>query len=99
MRYKINVAIKALADIEESVAWYNEQLPGLGKRFKASVKAQINDLRDEALLYPEKYNAVHCRKIKSFPFLIHYIVKNNVVNVVAVFHTSRDPKEWLDRKL
>jgi len=94
MPYKIQVAVRAIADIHDAADWYDEQLPGLGTRYKMAVKSQINDLRNDALLYPVKYDDMHYRKIKSFPYLVHYKIKQNVVHVIAVIHTSRNPDIW-----
>lgn len=97
MQYKIRVAIRALADIRDAAEWYDEQLPGLGSRYKIAVKTQINNLRNDALLYTVKYDNVHYRKIKSFPYLIHYRIQKNIVHVIAVIHTSRNPDIWPDK--
>lgn len=94
MPYKIQIAVRALADIRDAENWYNEQLSGLGGRYRIAVKNQINDLRNDALLYPVKYDDVHYRKIKSFPYLLHYRIKQNVVHIIAVIHTSRNPDVW-----
>lgn len=94
MPYKIRIAVRALADIRDAENWYNEQLSGLGYRYRTAVKNQINDLRNDALLYPVKYDDVHYRKIKSFPYLLHYRIKQNVVHIIAVIHTSRSPDIW-----
>jgi len=94
MPYKIRITVRALADISDAADWYDEQLDGLGARYKIAVKNPINDLRNDALLYPLKYDDVHYRKIKSFPYLIHYRIKSNVVHVIAVIHTSRNPDIW-----
>ncbi|MFP9113104.1 type II toxin-antitoxin system RelE/ParE family toxin [Flavobacterium sp. RHBU_3] len=99
MPYKIQISVRAVADIREAENWYNEQLSGLGTRYKIAVKSQINDLRDDALLYPVKYDDVHYRKIKGFPYLLHYRIKQNVVDIIAVIHTSRNPDIWHEKDI
>jgi hypothetical protein len=38
--------------------------------------------------------------LKKFPFGIHfkYDEKKNLIEIYSVFHTSRDPEIWKDRK-
>jgi plasmid stabilization system protein ParE len=98
--YKIRVEPDALQDIQESTDWYNEQVKGLGSRFQKQVKTQINPLKKNPLGYAVRYAKVRCMLKKKFPFLVHFIIDEElkVVEVFAVYHTSRDPKIWLERK-
>jgi mRNA-degrading endonuclease RelE of RelBE toxin-antitoxin system len=98
--YKIRVEPDALQDIQESTDWYNEQVKGLGSRFQKQVKTQINSLKKNPLGYAVRYAKVRCMLIKKFPFLVHFIIDEElkVVEVFAVYHTSRDSKIWLERK-
>jgi toxin ParE1/3/4 len=36
--------------------------------------------------------------VDQFPYSIIYRVERNRVVVIAVFHTSRDPAGWMDRR-
>ncbi len=96
MSYKINIDFDALNDIQDAADWYELQLKGLGIRYKNQVKKQINSLKKNPHLYAIKYNEIRCRKIEKFPFLIHYKVNDQLklVEIFAVFHTSRNPEIW-----
>ncbi len=96
---KILIDIDALSDIESSIKWYEEQSTGLGLRFGKQVRSQINSLKVNPEVYSIRYLNVRCMLIKKFPFLVHFIITENVtVNVFAVFHTSRNPMIWASRK-
>ena len=97
MSFKIKIDFDAFQDIEEAAEWYELQSKGLGTRYKNQVKKQINALKQNPYLFSIKYNNIHCRKIEKFPFLIHYQIEEEqqIINVFAVFHTSRNPKIWL----
>lgn len=92
--YKIKIHKNALQDIQEATNWYNKQLPGLGKRFQNQVKKQINSFKTTAEHHSIRYSDVRCSLVKNFPFLIHYVLNKNEVEVFAVIHTSRNPKIW-----
>jgi hypothetical protein len=98
--YQVLIDPSALIDIQKATDWYNEQLPGLGSRFKSQVVAQINLLAKSHKLYILRYKKVRCMLIRKFPYLVHFTVDANrgVIEVFAVFHTSRSPKIWLKRK-
>ncbi|MDR6968954.1 plasmid stabilization system protein ParE [Flavobacterium arsenatis] len=96
MSFKLKIDIDAFQDIEEAAEWYELQSKGLGLRYKSQVKKQINSLKKNPYLFSIKYNNIRCRRIDKFPFLIHYLIDEEfqLINVFAVFHTSRNPEIW-----
>ena len=94
--YEVKIDIDAFLDIQEAADWYNYKVEKLGDRFKRKVKLQINGLKNNPETYRIRYNNVRCVLIKKFPFLIHFKIdkKNRIVEVIAVIHTSRNPKIW-----
>ncbi len=97
--YKIRVESEALQDIQEATDWYNKQLHGLGSRFQKQVKAQINALKKNPLGYGIRYANVRCVMVNKFPFLVHFTIDEaqKLVEVFAIYHTSRNPEIWLQR--
>jgi plasmid stabilization system protein ParE len=97
--YKVRISPDALLDIQEATNWYNEQVPKLGTRFQDDTKNQINKLKNNALKHSIRYADVRCALIKKFPFLIHFVVDedNQLVEIFAILHTSRNPKIWEKR--
>lgn len=95
-RYKISIDTDALNDIQNATDWYNEQSSGLGTRFQKQVKSQINFLKSNPFAFTTRYNDVRCMLIKKFSFLVHFTIdeKQLVVEVFAVYHTSRNPEIW-----
>ena len=98
--FKIKIDEEAVTDIQEATKWYNEQVPGLGLRFKKQVKKQINSLKTNPKSYGKRYSDVRCVLINKFPFLIHFKINEtkNTVEIFAILHTSRNPKIWEERK-
>jgi hypothetical protein len=99
VRYRIKIYHEALQDINQGTDWYNEQLSGLGNRFKKQVISQINKLSTTAQLYTIRYDDVRCMVIKKYPFLVHFTLDNDrkMITIFAVFHTSRNPQIWYER--
>jgi mRNA-degrading endonuclease RelE of RelBE toxin-antitoxin system len=96
LHFYLKIDVDALNDIQETFEWYEIQLKGLGIRYKAQVKKQINSLKKDPYLFNVKYNEIRCRKIEKFPFLIHYLINENTntITVFAILNTSRSPKIW-----
>lgn len=99
-KYKIQIEPEALKDIQEVTDWYNEQLRGLGSRFQKQVIVQISSLKSNPSRYAIRYAEVRCMVIKKFPLMVHFTTDENqkLVEVFAIFHTSRNPKIWEARK-
>jgi len=87
-------------DIQDAVDWYNSQKPGLGGKFFTSVKRNYILLKKDPFCIAIKYDEIRCLPVSKFPYLIHYSIKKDSKNVVvfAVYHTSRSPKIWENRK-
>jgi len=98
--YQIKIDEEALLDIKEATIWYNRKLDGLGNRFSKQVKKQINSLKNNPFICEIRYQNVCCFPIKNFPFMIHYTIEQTslFVEIFAVYHTSRNPTIWEDRK-
>ncbi len=99
-KYKIQIDVEALQDIEEIIDWYNYKQDGLGIRFWIQLNSQISNLGLTPFNFSIRYNNVRCMLIKKFPFLVHYTINESekIVEIFAIFHTSRNPKIWKTRK-
>ncbi len=99
-KFRVIIDSDALQDIQEATDWYNLQVEGLGSRFQKQVKFQIDSLKNDALIYTNRYSDVRCMLIKDFPFMLHYIIEESVSSIIvfAVIHTSKNPKIWEERK-
>jgi hypothetical protein len=93
-QFKIKIDPNAVIDIKDAANWYEEQLKGLGERFKNVIKKSINSLKINPLRCSIKYSQIRCMKIKYFPYLIHYFVNldRNEVIILGCLNTYRDPE-------
>ncbi len=98
MPYKIKTEPEAYDDIQEGIDWYNKQLPGLGRKFHAEVKAYIKKLKINPF-FQIRYDDVRCLPIIKYPYMIHFTIieDDKTVIIKAVFNTSKDPQNYRDR--
>ena len=88
---------EALFDIEEITLWYEDQREGLSFDFDLCLEVGINEIQRTPSAFQKRYKQVKIRFINRFPFGIHYIVNDEIITIIGVFHTSRSPSNWLKR--
>ena len=88
---------EAVFDIEEIVFWYEDQREGLSYDFELCLEAGINAIKRTPSAFQKRYKEVKIRFINRFPYGIHYIVNDEIITIIAVFHTSRSPSNWVKR--
>jgi plasmid stabilization system protein ParE len=95
--HKIHFTKESLFDIEAAVLWYEEQRIGLSYDFELCLEAGIEEVLRSPEAFQKRYKQVKIRFISRFPYGIHYVVIENQITVIGVFHTSRSPKNWSKR--
>jgi len=98
-KYFVRIEPEALNDIQKITDWYNEQQAGLGGRFQKTVIQQINSLKKDPHIFVIRYKEIRCVLVKKFPYMTHFYIneENNIVEVIAVISTDRNPKIWTER--
>lgn len=97
---KLEVLPEALAELNASIAFYEEQEPGLGASFFASIVTAIELAAENPKLGPSlPPPATEIRKyvVKRFPFIVLVADVEGVTKVVGITHARRRPGYWLDR--
>lgn len=89
---KILYTEEALADLEGFLSYIAERSPAAAASVAARIDAAIADLALFPLasrLDPE--TGVRERVVRGVPLLIIHTVSDDLIEIVAIFHTSRDP--------
>jgi len=84
-------------ELREGYAWYEERVPGLGFEFVRAADACVQIIQRNPDIYPVVYKEVRQGIVRRFPYSILYLVVQDRVIVISVFHSSRDPKIWKRR--
>jgi len=97
--YTLEVKEEADADISESYSWYEDQKPGLGDTFLEELEEYFEVLckNPEAFQIKNRKNN-RLAPLKKFPFVIIYKIEHSNIVIFAVYHTSRNPKNWKKRQ-
>jgi len=94
---KVRLVSPANIELDETVRYYDHQLPGLGFRFFQEVAAAIDRIR----FMPEAWTKISDRTrrciLKGFPYALLYIEVPSEILVTAVANLHRDPEHYKDR--
>jgi toxin ParE1/3/4 len=97
MNYEIIIRPEAESDLNEAFHWYEEQSPGLGLEFLRCVDAAFDIIQRNPVLYQKIYKEIRRALTHRFPYGIFYIIAENKIIVLAVFHAKRDPELLKER--
>jgi plasmid stabilization system protein ParE len=87
----------AEADIAEAMAWYNRQRSGLGDQFLQSFEAALQRIERAPLAAAEEFRGARRVLLRRFPYSVIYRPGSDHIAILAVYHTSRDPRGWQAR--
>ncbi len=88
----------ASAELIDAQDWYENEVPGLGRRFRAAVDAVIQRISTNPQQVPVIYKNVRRALLRRFPYALMFVIEaDETLTVIACFHGSRDPAQWQKR--
>ncbi len=92
MTYTYWLHEKTKAEISESFAWYEDQLPGLGHDFLNAVENKINEIITQPETFSSKGNPQYREAlVERFPFVIVYKIykQRKEIFISSIHHSKR----------
>jgi plasmid stabilization system protein ParE len=87
----------ARADLDDALSWYRTHAREVVLQFRDALRAVVSRISDNPKQFPASPHQTRRALLRRFPYLIIFRETRTAVYVVAVFHTSRDPKTWQRR--
>ncbi len=78
-------------DLDESIRYYVNIDKNLKNKFLKELDYTFNQIKDNPNLYPLVTKHSHKKVMQKFPYIIYYTTYDNNINILAIFHTSRNP--------
>ena len=98
MSLRVYIRPEAETDVEEAAIWYEEQRPGLGDEFLDELRSIFNTMSETPAIYPVVHRNTRRALIRRFPFGVYFRIEDEQVIVFAIFHGSRHPRRWRQRR-
>lgn len=92
--HRLIIKPSAVLDATEAANWYNDKREGLGSEFLLALDAKINAIRRNPKLFQVVYKNIQRALTERFPYGIFFIVVDEIIYVLAIQHSSRNPKIW-----
>ena len=84
----------ALAEAESSVTWYRSRSPRAANSFLDELVRSIETIVEAPQRWPIDADGFRQYQLRRFPFVFFYRYTTDVVEIMSVAHTSRNPGYW-----
>jgi len=71
---------------------------GLGDEFVSEIEDTLKRIINNPKQYPKVKKDIRKALTNRFSYGIFFVFKNYIINVLSIFHTSRNPDIWKKRK-
>lgn len=88
----------AHTELLDAQDWYENEAPGLGRRFRIAVENVVERISASPRQFPVVHKTVRRALLRHFPYALLFVLEaEDSVTVIACFHGSRDPEHWQKR--
>ncbi|MEN9977990.1 MAG: hypothetical protein RLZZ569_615 [Bacteroidota bacterium] len=94
MNYNLVVSDRAIQQIDKAADWFFEQTPGLEKKFLQDLSQQMEYIKENPLGVQMRYKFVRIKFLEKFDFGIHFIIENQTIFVLSIYHTHQNSEDW-----
>ncbi len=96
-QYKLELSNEAEADFESSYNYYASVSETVADNFFKQTNESFEQILKNPEIYPKIYKNIRRYVLKKFPFVVYFQIENEIIKVIALFHTSRNPEIWMQR--
>lgn len=96
-RFRIEISDEAEADFDKSYEHYYQDSLNIADTFYMRINLSLDYIKQNPSSFPIAYKDVRKFVVKKFPFVIYYRIVDSTIQVIAIFHSSRNPEIWNER--
>jgi toxin ParE1/3/4 len=96
--YKIELSDEAEIDFDKSYEYYTLKSEKTANAFYKQIDSGLRKIGQSPTSHQKVYHEIRKFVLKKFPFIIYYQIEEPIIKVIAIFHTSRNPELWEERK-
>jgi toxin ParE1/3/4 len=87
----------ALEEIDEALAYYQAIDRALSKRLTFDIEQALAAIAHMPESWKSIGDGLRQKRLKSFPFVINYLLRGETIWIVAFANTHRTPNYWRNR--
>ena len=88
----------ALAEFDEAYDWFESRWTDSGDKFAAAVRSVFERIGANPKMHSIVIDNVRRALVPGHRYyVVYYRERVDDIEVLSIFHTSRDPKEWQER--
>lgn len=91
-QYQLIINADAETDLKVASDWYALQKAGLDQDFIQEIEKSIHRIQDNPKQFAYIRKQIRMSIVKRFPYGIYFYNTDDIINVFAIFHFSRNPK-------
>ena len=88
----------AREEMLDAMGWYDARRGGLGMRFAAEVDVLVARMAENPQQFTPAGKGVRRAALRDFPYGLYFLTKPDLIQVIACFHSIRDPRRWQERR-
>ena len=97
MPRRIVLTPAARADLMAALDWYAENAPGMIPHIRAAQRALFGRIAANPMQFPAGAKNTRRAIMRRFPYVVVFVATDDAAQIIAFFHTSRDPRQWQRR--
>lgn len=97
MSLSVVLTPEARQEYDDAFDFYEARQAGLGKTFAGRVRDVLTRTGKSPKMHGVVSGDIRKAVVTEFPYCVYYRERADRVEVIAVFHTSRDPADWQGR--
>lgn len=96
MKYEFHP--EALAELDAATGYYASRHAGLELRFLDAVHSAIHRICESPQAFRPFDGDVRRYLVHVFPYAVLYSVEGELIYIIAVMHSAREPGYWMTRR-
>ena len=82
----------ARQEMDDAVAWYQSERPGLGIELTVEIERLLGRIGADPRQFRQVRGEIRRAVLLRFPYTIHFLIESKRIVGLAIFHAKRNPK-------
>lgn len=89
---------QAFKELEDAVTYYEGHQSGLGLRLMEEFDLHVSWILNNPTVPRMRKRGYRRVNLKTFPYYIAYIIREDILWILAIAHGHRKPEYWIERE-